>query len=119
MNSLHIQWSLDFATEDILKFLREVEDLPLETRNKISKMFTTEFAFVVERTDKHYIYFANTINHIYVITKILLLHKNIKHFTEILQSYAEFKEYDFTDFWDIVENLNLSCLELVNKYWIK
>lgn len=114
ITSLCIQWSLNFTSRDIIDYICEKEDLPLNFRNKINKEYVSTLNNVNERTTFPFVY---EMNHIYVISKIIFKNKDVKNFIEVLRCYAEENELDFNNFIEIIENLYYSSMELANKYW--
>ena len=116
ITSLCVQWSLEFTKNDIIKYVCEAEDLPIEIRRKINKMYVRELNNVNERTIKDYD-FVEQMNHIYVISKIIILNKDIPDFIGVIHAYSNENDLDFTDFLDITNELHYSSIELASKYW--
>lgn len=117
LTSLCVQWSLEFSTDNIIEYIKEVEDLPIEFRRRLYREYTSELRSINNRTNKKYIDFVSQMNNIYVVSKLILFNSNNKNFINVIKEYANERNLDFTDFLDIVENLHYSAIELANKYW--
>lgn len=116
MTSLCIQWSLEFTKNDIINYICNAEDLPIEIRNKIRKMYTKNIHEYNNRVSKDKDY-AIQINHIYVVSKIINRYIDTPYILDIIKTYAYEMELDMNSFNDIIKELEISSFELVNKYW--
>lgn len=117
LSSLCVQWSLELSTDNLVNYICTIEDLSLEFRNKFQKEYTSELFNLNNRTDKQYISFVESINKIYILSKLILFNAKNENFIKVIKVYSNVNQLDFTDFLKIVESIYYSSIELASKYW--
>ena len=117
LTSLCVQWSLELSTDNLVNYICTIEDLSLEFRNKFQKEYTSELFNLNNRTDKQYISFVESINQIYVLSKLILFNAKNENFIKVIEVYSNVNQLDFTYFLKIVESVYYSSIELASKYW--